>query len=142
MDDTTYTALRHFADSWGLLFMFLFFCGVIAWVLRPGAARTYELLDGGLMMAVCALPMLAGWTLSQKKNKPRKHEGVHGTARHAQRADLEAARLLPARAGIQPRRPDRQPVISASRASATRMPSRAALRRPSSRRDPGRRAPG
>ena len=70
----------------------------------PGAARTYELLDGGLMMAVCALPMLAGWALSQKKNKPRKHEGVHGTARLAQRADLEAARLLPERAGILPRR--------------------------------------
>ena len=42
MDDTTYTALRHFADSWGLLFMFLFFCGIIAWVLRPGASRTYD----------------------------------------------------------------------------------------------------
>ena len=42
MDDTTYTALRHFADSWGLLFMFLFFCVVILWVLRPGSSRTYE----------------------------------------------------------------------------------------------------
>jgi cytochrome c oxidase cbb3-type subunit 4 len=33
----TYDALRHFADSWGLLFMTLFFVGVIGWALRPGA---------------------------------------------------------------------------------------------------------
>jgi cytochrome c oxidase cbb3-type subunit 4 len=34
----TYDALRHFADSWGLLFMALVFVGVVAWALRPGAS--------------------------------------------------------------------------------------------------------
>jgi cytochrome c oxidase cbb3-type subunit 4 len=33
-----YEAMRHFADSWGLLFLFLVFVGVIAWLwLRPGS---------------------------------------------------------------------------------------------------------
>ncbi len=38
----TYTALRAFADSWMLLFLFLFFVGVVIWVFRPGARRKYE----------------------------------------------------------------------------------------------------
>ncbi len=33
----TYTAMRHFADSWGLLFMVLFFLGVILFAFRPGS---------------------------------------------------------------------------------------------------------
>lgn len=33
----TYSTLRHFADSWMLLFMVLFFLGVIAWIYRPGS---------------------------------------------------------------------------------------------------------
>lgn len=33
----TYTWLRSFADSWHLLFMALFFLGVVIWVLRPGS---------------------------------------------------------------------------------------------------------
>ncbi len=33
----TYTALRQFADSWGLLAMTLFFAGVILFTLRPGS---------------------------------------------------------------------------------------------------------
>lgn len=32
-----YTAMRQFADSWGLLGMFLFFVSVVIWTLRPGA---------------------------------------------------------------------------------------------------------
>ncbi|MBT9371607.1 cbb3-type cytochrome c oxidase subunit 3 [Rhizobium sp. CSW-27] len=32
-----YTAMRHFADSWGLLVMALFFVGVVISTLRPGA---------------------------------------------------------------------------------------------------------
>jgi cytochrome c oxidase cbb3-type subunit IV len=32
-----YDALRHFADSWGLLFMVLVFAGLIGWALRPAA---------------------------------------------------------------------------------------------------------
>jgi cytochrome c oxidase cbb3-type subunit 4 len=38
----TYTALRHFADSWGLLAMFLFFIGVVVFVFRPGSRQQYE----------------------------------------------------------------------------------------------------
>ena len=34
---STTTAMRAFADSWGLLAMILFFLGVLAWVFRPGA---------------------------------------------------------------------------------------------------------
>ena len=33
----TYTAMRHFADSWGLLAMALFFAGVVVFTLRPGS---------------------------------------------------------------------------------------------------------
>jgi len=32
-----YTAMRHFADSWGLLAMTLFFIGTFVFILRPGA---------------------------------------------------------------------------------------------------------
>ena len=38
----TYSALREFADSWMLLFLFLFFVGVVIWVFRPGATKKYE----------------------------------------------------------------------------------------------------
>ena len=37
-----YNALRHFADSWGLLFMTLVFLGVLLWVFRPGARKQHE----------------------------------------------------------------------------------------------------
>ena len=33
----TYTAMRHFADSWALLAMTLFFLAVVAFIFRPGA---------------------------------------------------------------------------------------------------------
>lgn len=32
-----YTAMRHFADSWALLAMTLFFLGVVFSTIRPGA---------------------------------------------------------------------------------------------------------
>ena len=35
----SYTALRHFADSWGLLLMLLFFVGAAAFVFRKGSKR-------------------------------------------------------------------------------------------------------
>ena len=38
----TYTLLRQFADSWMLLVLFVFFVGVVIWVFRPGAGKTYE----------------------------------------------------------------------------------------------------
>jgi cytochrome c oxidase cbb3-type subunit IV len=33
----TYTAMRHFADSWALLAMTLFFLAIVAFIFRPGA---------------------------------------------------------------------------------------------------------
>ena len=38
----TYTWLRTFADSWHLLFMTLFFIGVIIWAFRPGSRKVHE----------------------------------------------------------------------------------------------------
>jgi cytochrome c oxidase cbb3-type subunit 4 len=35
----TYTAMRIFADSWGLLFMALFFVGVVLFAFRPGSRQ-------------------------------------------------------------------------------------------------------
>ncbi|MGR3760566.1 cbb3-type cytochrome oxidase subunit 3 [Roseobacteraceae bacterium NS-SX3] len=37
-----YTLLRQFADSWMLLFLFVFFVGIVAWAFRPGSSKTYE----------------------------------------------------------------------------------------------------
>lgn len=39
MNDAVYSALRHFADSWGLLLMVLVFGGVVVWVFRPGGGK-------------------------------------------------------------------------------------------------------
>ncbi|MEQ8479428.1 MAG: cbb3-type cytochrome c oxidase subunit 3 [Hoeflea sp.] len=38
----TYTAMRQFADSWGLVFLFVVFVGVILFLLRPGARKSAE----------------------------------------------------------------------------------------------------
>ena len=38
----TYTVLRHFADSWMLLAMLLFFIGVILYTLRPGSRAVHD----------------------------------------------------------------------------------------------------
>ena len=38
----TYSLLREFADSWVLLALFVFFVGVVFWVFRPGARKTYR----------------------------------------------------------------------------------------------------
>ena len=35
----TYTAMRHFADSWGLLAMALFFVGAAIFAFRPGSRQ-------------------------------------------------------------------------------------------------------
>jgi len=37
-----YEALRHFADSWGLVFMGLIFLTFIGWTFRPGAGSHHE----------------------------------------------------------------------------------------------------
>jgi cytochrome c oxidase cbb3-type subunit 4 len=38
-DVDTYSILRQFADSWGLLVMAVFFLGVILYTLRPGSKK-------------------------------------------------------------------------------------------------------
>ena len=38
----TYNALRHFADSWGLLAMTVVFLTVLVFILRPGARQAAE----------------------------------------------------------------------------------------------------
>lgn len=38
----TYTALRQFADSWGLLGMVVFFVGAVLFVFRPGGRASAE----------------------------------------------------------------------------------------------------
>ncbi|MCB1387394.1 MAG: cbb3-type cytochrome c oxidase subunit 3 [Nitratireductor sp.] len=35
--DFDYQSMRTFADSWGLLYMFLIFAGAALWVFRPGS---------------------------------------------------------------------------------------------------------
>lgn len=37
-----YETLRHFADSWALLFLTLVFVGVLLWVIRPGSRDRYR----------------------------------------------------------------------------------------------------
>jgi cytochrome c oxidase cbb3-type subunit IV len=37
-----YEALRHFADSWGLLLLTTIFVGILLWVNRPGARALYR----------------------------------------------------------------------------------------------------
>jgi cytochrome c oxidase cbb3-type subunit 4 len=39
---STYDALRHLADSWGLLAMLVVFVGLAAWPFRPGARAANE----------------------------------------------------------------------------------------------------
>jgi cytochrome c oxidase cbb3-type subunit 4 len=38
----TYSILRQFADSWGLLAMVLVFVGVVLYALRPGAKKLHD----------------------------------------------------------------------------------------------------
>lgn len=37
-----YEDLRHFADSWGLVFMGFVFLSLVGWTFRPGSSRTHE----------------------------------------------------------------------------------------------------
>lgn len=38
----TYSALRQFADSWALVFLFAVFVGAVLWAFRPGAGRAHR----------------------------------------------------------------------------------------------------
>lgn len=37
-----YSFLREFADSWGLLFMFLAFIFIVFWAFRPGSREAHK----------------------------------------------------------------------------------------------------
>lgn len=37
-----YSTFRQFADSWGLLYLFVLFVGVIVFTFRPGSKQTAE----------------------------------------------------------------------------------------------------
>ncbi|MFV1529544.1 MULTISPECIES: cbb3-type cytochrome c oxidase subunit 3 [unclassified Phaeobacter] len=37
-----YTLLREFADSWMLLFLFVFFLAVVIWAFRPSSSKVYK----------------------------------------------------------------------------------------------------
>jgi len=38
----TYTAMRHFADSWGLLAMAIFFVAAVIFAFRPGSRKSAD----------------------------------------------------------------------------------------------------
>jgi cytochrome c oxidase cbb3-type subunit IV len=38
----SYEALRHFADSWGLLLLTLVFLIMLIWIIRPGSRALYR----------------------------------------------------------------------------------------------------
>ena len=38
----TYSVLRQFADSWGMLAIFLVFISVIFWAFRPGSRKVHK----------------------------------------------------------------------------------------------------
>ncbi len=37
-----YESLRHFADSWGLVYLFVLFLAVVFFAFRPGSKKIYE----------------------------------------------------------------------------------------------------
>jgi cytochrome c oxidase cbb3-type subunit 4 len=40
--DSTYTALAHFAQTWGLVYFLVVFCAVVAFVMLPSRKKRYE----------------------------------------------------------------------------------------------------
>lgn len=40
--EETYTTMRHFADSWGLLAMFIFFVCAALYAFRPGGRKAAD----------------------------------------------------------------------------------------------------
>lgn len=38
----TYSTMRQFADSWGLLLLFTVFIAIVIYVYRPGSRATYD----------------------------------------------------------------------------------------------------
>jgi cytochrome c oxidase cbb3-type subunit 4 len=38
----TFETLRHFADTWGLLYLVVLFVGILAFTFRPGSKHKYD----------------------------------------------------------------------------------------------------
>jgi type IV secretion system protein VirD4 len=74
----------------------------IAWQQAAWAAnakRTFQIVDTGLFGTV-AVTMLGGFLYAASvRRKPKKHEGVHGTARFQTEADIRRGDLLPDKPG-------------------------------------------
>ncbi len=66
----TYSLLRQFADSWMLLALFAFFIGVVIFVMRPGATKTYE--------DVADIPFRNEDTPAQPREKTSEEDVKHG----------------------------------------------------------------
>lgn len=61
----------------------------------PNAKATFQIIDSGLM-GVAAFGMLAGLAVSNaRRRRPKKHEGVHGTARFQSELEIRRSGLLP-----------------------------------------------
>ena len=55
----TYSMMRHFADSWALLVLFLFFVGAFAWVWRPGSRPLHDAAARSILRDDTTPPALA-----------------------------------------------------------------------------------
>ena len=44
----TYSLLRHLADSWGLLALFVVFLAVVLWAFRPGSRALHDQIAGSI----------------------------------------------------------------------------------------------
>ena len=63
------------------------------------ARRTFQIVDVGLF-GTTTTALLGGFIYSASvRRRPKKHEGVHGTARFQTEAEIRASGLLPGRAG-------------------------------------------
>lgn len=74
----------------------------LEWQQAPWAAdahRTFQIVDVGLLGVVAAVSF-GGLILSSSiRRRPRKHEGVHGTARFQAEAEIRKSGLLPRKPG-------------------------------------------
>src|SRR6202043_3137703 len=74
----------------------------IAWQQAAWAAnakRTFQIVDAGLFGTV-SVTMLGGFLFAASvRRKPKRHEGVHGTARFQTEADIRRGDLLPDKPG-------------------------------------------
>lgn len=38
----TFETMRHFADTWGLVYLVILFAGILAYTFRPGSKQKYD----------------------------------------------------------------------------------------------------